>query len=135
MSSTDATAQANGHSEEPQEDATPTSSEQSDAPFKEGNAPTVKKEESGSIEVAQPRFLLGNRPIEPSTLKVVYSAGVGNRPIFASEMQVVNTDLLPGHRPIMASSSELLNADMLLGNRPIAANEVDDPLTLMGYLD
>lgn len=135
MSSTDTSAQANGHSEESKEGTKKPSSAKSDAPSKEGNALTVKKEESGSIEVAQPRFLLGNRPIEPSNLKVMDNTSVGNRPIFASELQVVNSDLLPGHRPIMASKTDLLNADMLLGNRPIASNEVDDPLTLMGYID
>lgn len=145
MATTDNETPANSHSDSPADDAPkgapaeggkPKTSARSKSTSTQGNTLAVKtKEESTAIEVAQPRFLLGNRPIEPTTLKVLDMTPVGNRPIFASEIQVVNSDLLPGHRPIMASSADLLNAAMLLGNRPIAANDIDDPLTLMGYLD
>jgi hypothetical protein len=133
---TDTNAQDNGQSS-----STEPAQEKPSTPAKrkassQGAALAVKsKEESSAIEVSQPRFFMGNRPIEPTTLKVMEMTAVGNRPIFASEIQVVNSDLLPGHRPIIASKADLLNADMILGNRPIASNDIDDPLILMGYLD
>ncbi len=102
-----------------------------------GSALAVKSEgQNSGIELSKPRFFLGNRPIEPSNLKVLDTATTpGNRPIFASDMTVYSHDMLPGHRPVMASDDSLTHAPMLLGNRPIASNQVDDPLTLMGYLD
>jgi hypothetical protein len=132
---TDAT-QDNGQPSSAETPKDKPSSPKSKASSNQGAALTVKsKEESSSIEVAQPRFFMGNRPIEPSNLHIFGMTAVGNRPVFSSEMEIVSSDLLPGHRPIVASSADLLNAHMVLGNRPIASNELDDPLTLMGYLD
>jgi hypothetical protein len=89
-----------------------------------------------AIELSNVRTFLANRPIARTDLRVIDSIAIpGNRPVFASNLQILDTDTLPGHRPIMASNPSLMNANHLLGNRPIASNDVDDPLTLMGYLD
>jgi hypothetical protein len=77
---------------------------------------------------------LNGRPITASHLQVTEMLP-GNRPVFASEFKSVQGALLPGDRPIMASDPHLLEASLLPGNRPIASNEIDDPATLMGFLD
>ncbi len=79
---------------------------------------------------------LNGRPIEASHLKVCEMLP-GDRPIFDSEIHMVEGTMLPGNRPILVSSPELMAASMLLGNRPISSNETVDPepSVLMGYLD
>jgi hypothetical protein len=76
---------------------------------------------------------LNGRPIESSSVKVFEM--LGDRPVFESGFQIVDDGGLPGGRPIMASRPELLEASVLPGGRPIASNDIDDPVTLMGFLD
>ncbi|MGD1902713.1 MAG: hypothetical protein ACFB9N_10790 [Geitlerinemataceae cyanobacterium] len=81
---------------------------------------------------------LGNRPVEPSTSKIVetFSAVGGARPIFATEMQVSDTIKASGIRPVAASTLAISSEYGAMGSsRPVASNEIDDASILMGYLD
>lgn len=81
-------------------------------------------------------YLLGNRPISVSHLRVVDVDSLpGHRPIFANDFEVLDVDTLPGHRPIVASSADLMRGSHLPGNRPVASNDIDQPESLMGFLD
>ncbi|ACK67632.1 conserved hypothetical protein [Rippkaea orientalis PCC 8801] len=81
--------------------------------------------------------LPGNRPIEASHLKVIstYTSVGGNRPVTASGMDITGTLTISGQRPIMASHLQVSETYAVMGNRPVAPNEIDDPETLMGFLD
>lgn len=80
--------------------------------------------------------MMGGRPIEASHLAVVDTDTIpGHRPIFASDLAVIEADTLPGHRPIAASPAYLMQSSTLPGGRPIASNQIDDPISLMGYID
>lgn len=132
--SADNAAQENGHTENAKQETTKPM--QSSGKSKSTASALAVKSTEKTEDSSAPRYYLGIRPIEPSHLEILDITTIpGHRPIFASHLQVVNSDLLPGHRPIMASDPELLNAPMLMVNRPIASNEIDDPLTLMDYLD
>ena len=104
---------------------------------KEVVALSVKGEEKGSDLIHQAGFFHGNRPVEASHLKVVgtYTSVGGARPIAASGMEVSGTLTVSGHRPIAASHLKISETYSVMGNRPVASNEIDDPATLMGYLD
>ena len=81
-------------------------------------------------------YLLGNRPISASNLRVVDVDSLpGHRPVFANDFEVLDVDTLPGHRPIVASSPDLMRGSHLPGNRPVASNDIDDPEATMGFLD
>ena len=84
-----------------------------------------------------PSNLPQGRPVSPSEHKVAdtFSAVGAERPIFASTLQVSGIIKSSGDRPISASSLVISQTYSLMGNRPIASNEIDDPNTLMGYLD
>ncbi|MGI0487995.1 hypothetical protein ACN4EK_21355 [Pantanalinema rosaneae CENA516] len=77
---------------------------------------------------------LNGRPIEASHL-TVRGTLPGDRPIFNSPVHLVEGLMLPGDRPIMVSDPQLMQGSMLPGNRPIASNDIDDPASLMGYID
>jgi len=77
---------------------------------------------------------LNGRPISASSLTVSEMLP-GGRPIFVSDFHMVESEMLPGGRPIMVSDPSLMHASLLPGGRPIASNEIDDPITLMGFLD
>lgn len=76
---------------------------------------------------------LNGRPIESSHVKIFEM--LGDRPVFESSIKMIDDGGLPGGRPIMASSAALMESSVLPGGRPIASNDIDDPITLMGYLD
>lgn len=89
---------------------------------------------ASTIEVAG--TLIGGRPIEASHLAIIDTDTIpGHRPVFASELAVIEADTLPNHRPIAASPGYLMQASTLPGGRPVASNEIDDPTSLMGYID
>lgn len=79
-----------------------------------------------------------NRPVEHSHLEISGMLSP-NRPIFKSN---TNNDVALIHledsvgalanRPIEASHLQITSMMM---NRPIASNEIDNPMTLMGFLD
>ncbi|MGF1491830.1 MAG: hypothetical protein ACFBSC_05115 [Microcoleaceae cyanobacterium] len=79
-----------------------------------------------------------NRPIEESHLEIVGTLMGGNRPIVKAESASIA--LVPSedsvgamaNRPVGASD---LHVTGILMNRPVASNQVDNPYTLMGYLD
>ncbi|WLT38512.1 hypothetical protein NON20_01110 [Synechocystis sp. B12] len=48
-------------------------------------------------------------------------------------MEVSSTMTVSGNRPIALSHLHI--SEITAGNRPVASNEIDDPNTLMGYLD
>ncbi|MGK7875890.1 MAG: hypothetical protein AB4426_22100 [Xenococcaceae cyanobacterium] len=87
--------------------------------------------------VHKPSQLPGNRPVEASHLKVVntYSSVGGARPITAGEMEISSTLTVSGNRPIAVSHLKISETYSVMGNRPVASNEIDDPSTLMGYID
>ncbi|CAD5938663.1 hypothetical protein PCC9214_01773 [Planktothrix tepida] len=105
-----------------------------DKPAKKGSqantAPT-------QIQVASTMTFM-NRPIEHSHLEI---AGMlsANRPIFKSntpnDVALIHLEDAVGalaNRPIEASHLQITSMVM---NRPIATNDIDDPVTLMGFLD
>ncbi len=94
---------------------------------------------SKALQLAQkPAILPGNRPIEPSHLKIVdrYSSVGGSRPISASTMHISSTLTISGNRPVSSSALAVSETYKVMGNRPVASNEIDEePGVLMGYLD
>jgi hypothetical protein len=60
---------------------------------------------------------------------------MGERPIFASSFEVIDTITVSGDRPISKSNLVISETGMTMGNRPIAPNYLDDEEDLMGYLD
>lgn len=77
------------------------------------------------------------RPVEASNLTVVetFRAVGGERPVFRSQLQTVDNFYSSGMRPIGASTLKVSETYTVMGNRPVASNEIDDPSTLMGYID
>ncbi|MBZ8179120.1 hypothetical protein [Oscillatoria salina] len=78
-----------------------------------------------------------SRPVTPGKLQVAetFTEMGGNRPVFSSGMKIAGTINASGNRPIAASTLKVSETYQLMGNRPIASNEIDDPDTLMGYID
>ena len=94
--------------------------------------------ESQSLALSAPqRRLPNNRPVEPSHLDVVktYSSVGSNRPVTKGSMDISNTLTISGNRPIAVGGLKISESHIIMGNRPVASNEIDDPATLMGYLD
>jgi hypothetical protein len=105
-----------------------------DKPAKKGSeantAPT-------QIQVASTMTFM-NRPIEHSHLEIVGMLSA-NRPIFKAntrdDVALIHLEDAVGalaNRPIEASHLQITSMVM---NRPIADNDIDDPVTLMGFLD
>jgi hypothetical protein len=89
------------------------------------------------LTIKQMDGLPNNRPVEASHLKVVstYTSVGGSRPVVSSGMEVSNTLAISGNRPIALSHLNISETYTVMGNRPVASNEIDDPTTLMGFLD
>lgn len=126
---------------------------------------TSKSKNSGGLVVHESTGLPNNRPIISSGVQIVGTfVDGGIRPIGASDSHLVEPDYHYGNRPIAANYPEvtslvhLEDAPLFYGrpvaanypdvarrvnlenaetfyNRPIASNDIDDPITLMGYLD
>lgn len=88
-----------------------------------------------ALSVSQKTLLPQNRPIEPSHLEVVstYSSVGSPRPVTKGNINFNSSLVISGNRPIAVSTLKI--SDSYLNNRPVASNEIDDPATLMGYLD
>ncbi|MBE9204113.1 hypothetical protein IQ218_12535 [Synechocystis salina LEGE 06099] len=96
----------------------------------------VKPKHVGGLDLLPtPKGMPTNRPIEASKLHVVstYGSMGATRPVGASTMEVSSTMTVSGNRPIALSHLHI--SEITAGNRPVASNEIDDPNTLMGYLD
>lgn len=93
--------------------------------------------DSSTVKLKTYTVLPGNRPVEASHLKIVSSFNsVGSiRPITSSGMIVSRNMVMSGNRPVLASTLKISETYAVMGNRPVASNEVDDPISLMGYLD
>ena len=93
--------------------------------------------QSTALSVQERNTLLPqNRPIEPSHLEIVrtYSSVGSNRPVTKGTIDFNSSLTISGNRPIAVSTLQV-SETYIMGNRPIAANDIDDPATLMGYLD
>lgn len=90
-----------------------------------------------ALSVPHKTTLPNNRPVEPSHLQIVrtYSSVGSNRPVTKSAIAVSNTLAISGNRPIALSTLNVSETYVVMGNRPVASNEIDDPTTLMGYID
>ncbi|AGF52602.1 slr0476 [Synechocystis sp. PCC 6803] len=96
----------------------------------------VKPKHIGGLDLLPtPKGMPTNRPIEASKIHVVstYGSMGATRPVGASTMEVSSTMTVSGNRPIALSHLHI--SEITAGNRPVASNEIDDPNTLMGYLD
>lgn len=132
------------------ENATETQNGDASAAEKNVVALAVKGDEGQSVTVYQSK-LPNNRPVATGTLEVKEGAILnrpvsiskldvkevlpGGRPIVASGLEVSSSITVAGNRPIMASTLQVSELGFLPGGRPIASNQIDDPKTLMGYLD
>ena len=96
-----------------------------------------KGRETLALSVNKGTLLPSNRPVEPSHLEIVstYSSVGSARPIVKSGMKISNTLTVSGSRPIAVSTLNVSETHTIMGNRPVASNEIDDPASLMGYLD
>lgn len=103
----------------------------------EASALSEKEPKSLNLAVQKSRGYLGIRPVEPSHLKVAstYTSVGGTRPVGARVMDVKGTLTISGNRPIAASHLKVSQSYAIMGNRPVASNEIDDPSTLMGFID
>jgi len=81
--------------------------------------------------------LPGKRPVEASHLQIVntYSSVGGNRPVVKSGIKIKGMLTISGNRPITASHLKISETYTVMGNRPVAPNEIDDPISLMGFID
>lgn len=96
----------------------------------------VKPKHIGGLDLLPtPKGMPTNRPIEASKIHVVstYGSMGATRPVGASTMEVSSIMTVSGNRPIALSHLHI--SEITAGNRPVASNEIDDPNTLMGYLD
>lgn len=96
----------------------------------------VKPKHIGGLDLLPtPKGMPTNRPIEASKIHVVstYGSMGATRPVGASTIEVSSTMTVSGNRPIALSHLHI--SEITAGNRPVASNEIDDPNTLMGYLD
>lgn len=94
--------------------------------------------EALALKVANNSSLLpGNRPIEPTHLQIVntYSSVGSARPVIKSDLEIKGTLTISGTRPIIASHLNISKDYQIMGHRPVASNQIDDPYTLMGFLD
>ena len=96
-----------------------------------------KGRETLALSVNKGTLLPSNRPVEPSHLEIVstYSSVGSARPVVKSGMKVSSTLTISGSRPIAVSTLNVSETHAIMGNRPVASNEIDDPASLMGYLD
>jgi hypothetical protein len=97
----------------------------------ENTAPT-------QIQVAGTAPGMPNRPIEHSDLEITGTI-MGKRPIVKADsvmsVSLVHSSEIRGamaNRPVAVTNLQITS---MLMNRPVASNQIDDPNTLMGFLD
>ncbi len=105
----------------------------------EGNsgALSLQGKEPGKLQFSKDITLPGNRPVEASHLNVVstYKSAGGARPVTSGTFKIASAITLSGNRPIAASHLHISDSYVVMGNRPVASNAIDDPTTLMGFID
>jgi hypothetical protein len=103
----------------------------------EGHSENGQNREALTLSVQKGSLLPQNRPIEPSHLQIVstYSSVGSNRPVAKGNIDFNSSLVISGNRPIAVSTLKISDSYSVMGNRPVAPNEIDDPSTLMGYID
>lgn len=104
-----------------------------------------EEQQSGALSLAREKgdrsFLsvktIGNRPVEEGHLTVVgtFRSVGADRPIFAGDIEVADRFYSSGIRPVAAGKLQISESYQVMGNRPVASNQIDDPKSLMGFLD
>ncbi|MDY7016440.1 MAG: hypothetical protein SVX43_23145 [Cyanobacteriota bacterium] len=94
----------------------------------------VQASKASSLDLYERPRLPQNRPIEPSHAEIVGSI-YGNRPVFASGLDISTSIVASGSRPIVKSHLAISETYTVMGNRPVASNEIEDINTLIGYID
>ncbi len=99
--------------------------------------PTEKTASTTALALKEPGGFLYNRPVEASHLNIVgtYTSVGSIRPVVSSGLKFNNMIAISGNRPIGASSLIISETYKVMGNRPVASNFIDDPASLMGFLD
>jgi hypothetical protein len=96
----------------------------------------VKLESPSQAEVHDTLAISGDRPISPSDMEVDHTVNAyGIRPIGVNTMHVVDNIHQSGIRPIASSGLVISQTYSAMGNRPVASNMIDDPDSIMGFLD
>ncbi len=103
----------------------------------QGNDNSEQKEALALQVPSSSSLFYGNRPIEPKHLQVVdtYNSVGSIRPISKSHLDVTSTLTISGTRPVTSSHLDISKDFKIMANRPVASNVIDDPATLMGFLD
>ncbi|MGL5876192.1 MAG: hypothetical protein ACRC2V_00155 [Xenococcaceae cyanobacterium] len=116
--------------------STPANTTTSAPASKEKTSEKSSSQTAGLSLAVRPHMIFGNRPVEPSHLQIVntYRSVGGDRPVTTSGINVSSTLTVSGNRPIAVSTLQV-SESYIMGNRPIASNEIDDPTTLMGFID
>jgi hypothetical protein len=114
------------------ETSTPAKEEKTEVAASDGGL--VQASKAASLDLYQRPNLPQNRPIEPSHVEIVGSI-YGNRPIFASAIDISRSIVASGSRPITKSHLAISETYTVMGNRPVASNEIEDIDTLIGYID
>jgi hypothetical protein len=93
--------------------------------------------EALTLSVQKGSLLPQNRPIEPSHLQIVstYDSVGSHRPVTKSDVHFNSSLAISGNRPIAVSTLQISESYSVMGDRPVAPNDIDDPTTLMGYID
>jgi hypothetical protein len=93
--------------------------------------------EALTLSVQKGSLLPQNRPIEPSHLQIVstYDSVGSHRPVTKGTVDFNSSLAISGNRPIAVSTLKISESYNVMGDRPVASNEIDDPSTLMGYID
>lgn len=102
--------------------------------YKSSPLPENRPIASANPEISDIFAIVANRPVSSSKIKVMETFS-GNRPIFASNLKISDSITVSGNRPIFASTLKISESFSVMGNRPVASNEIDDPESLMGFLD
>ncbi|MBW4591461.1 MAG: hypothetical protein KME46_00675 [Brasilonema angustatum HA4187-MV1] len=90
----------------------------------------------GEVKVDNTLPVGGIRPVSSSSLQVVETRNVmGIRPVTGHSFEIAHTMNQSGTRPIGTSDLVIYETYSAMGNRPIASNTIDDPESLMGFLD
>ncbi|MGI2901990.1 hypothetical protein [Tolypothrix sp. VBCCA 56010] len=101
---------------------------------KQDNKPV--KLESPNVEVHDTLAISHVRPTSAGDLHVAHTMNAsGIRPIGENTMEIVESVYDSGIRPITSSGLVISQTYSAMGDRPVASNTIDDPDSIMGFLD